>query len=66
MNIYIIFYICLWALNGGDLFFIFFFLQVLKRRKELNDECELLRRQNTEINHLLRQYSNDENSDGLI
>lgn len=33
------------------------YLQALKRRKALNDECDFLKRQNIEIAHLLHQYS---------
>lgn len=33
-------------------------LQILKRRKKLNNECNFLRQQNTEITHLLQQYAN--------
>lgn len=39
-----------------------FIIQVLKRRKDLTEECELLRRQNAEIEHLLQQYSKNEST----
>lgn len=34
--------------------------QILKKRKQLNDECNFLRQQNTEITHLLQQCAKDD------